>query len=214
MNRVRIKFCGITRAEDARSAVGLGVDAIGLVLTPRSKRCIAPLAAREIRRVLPPFVTAVALFMDDEPGFVADAVATVQPDLLQFHGSETLEDCVRYEVPYLKAIAMTGGDPQCAIHEHTAAVGFVLDAHAPGEPGGSGRAFDWTRIPVALPRPLILAGGLTCDTVGAAIRATHPYAVDVSSGIEADGIESAPGIKDAERMRHFVAEVERACGKR
>ncbi len=205
MNRVRIKFCGVTRVNDARAACALGVDAIGFVLTRRSARCVAPALAREIRRTLPPFVAAVALFMDDEPGFIADAVATVQPDLLQFHGRETLDECLRYEVPYLKAIAMDGGDPVRELHEHTAAVGFLLDAHAPGSPGGGGRAFDWKRVPRDIPFSLILAGGLTCDNVGSAIRAVRPYAVDVSSGIE-----SASGIKDAEKMRRFVEEVERA----
>ncbi len=206
MNRVRIKFCGITRVEDALAAVALGVDAIGLVLTRKSPRGVAALQAREIRRALPPFVAAVALFMDDEPGFIADAVATVQPDLLQFHGRETQNECLRYEVPYLKAIAMAGSDATTQLHEHTAAVGFVFDAHAPGAPGGGGRSFDWTRIPRDIPIPLILAGGLTCDNVGSAIRAVCPYAVDVSSGIE-----SAHGIKDAEKMRRFVQEVQRAC---
>lgn len=207
MNRVRIKFCGIARVEDALAATALGVDAIGLVLTRKSPRCVAALQAREIRRALPPFVAAVALFMDDEPGFIADAVATVQPDLLQFHGGETQEECLRYEVPYIKAIAMGGADPVRELREHTAAVGFVLDAHVPGAQGGGGRTFDWMRIPRDMPFSPILAGGLTCDNVGSAIRAAHPYAVDVSSGIE-----SAPGIKDAEKMRRFVQEVQRACG--
>jgi phosphoribosylanthranilate isomerase len=198
--RTRIKFCGMTRVEDALAAVALGVDAIGMVLTPRSKRCISPLQAREIRRALPPLVAAVTLFMDDEPGFIAEAVAIVQPDLLQFHGSETLEDCVRYDVPYIKAIAMAGSaDPRLCLREHTAAIGFLFDAHAHGEQGGSGRTFDWTRVPRGLSRPLLLAGGLTAENVGAAIRTAAPYAVDVASGIEA-----APGIKDAAKMRRFV----------
>jgi len=204
----RIKFCGMTRVEDALAAAALGVNAIGLVLTPRSKRCISLRQAREIQRALPPFVTTVALFMDDEPGFVAEAVATVQPDLLQFHGSETLEDCVRYDVPYVKAIAMGGDDPTSALREHTAAVGFLFDAHAPGEQGGAGRAFDWSRIPQHLARPLILAGGLTPDNVGAAIRAVAPFAVDVASGIE-----STPGTKDLDKMRRFVSAV-LECSKR
>lgn len=209
MNRVRVKFCGITRVEDALAAVALGVDAIGLVLTRKSPRCVAALQAREIRRALPPFVAAVALFMDDEPGFIADAVATVQPDLLQFHGREAQGECLRYEVPYLKAIAMAGSDATPQLHEHAAAVGFVFDAHTPGSPGGGGRTFDWTRIPRDIPGPLILAGGLTCDNVGSAIRAVRPYAIDVSSGIE-----SAPGIKDAARMRAFVDAVRAADGAR
>src|SRR5574337_1335122 len=123
MHRTRIKFCGITRAEDALAAVCHGVHAIGMVLTRKSPRSIAPLQAREIRRALPPFVAAVVLFMDDEPGFIADAIATAQPDLLQFHGRETLDECLRYEVPYLKAIAMDGGDAQAQMREHTAVVG-------------------------------------------------------------------------------------------
>src|SRR5258706_1436584 len=173
--RTRIKFCGMTCVEDALAAAALGVDAIGVVLTPRSKRCVSLLQAREIQRALPPFVTTVALFMDDEPGFIAEAVAAVQPDLLQFHGSETLEDCVRYDVPYVKAIAMGGGDPTPALREHTAAVGFLFDAHAPGEQGGAGRAFDWSRLPKDFSRPWVLAGGLTPDNVAAAIRAVAPF---------------------------------------
>jgi phosphoribosylanthranilate isomerase len=129
----------------------------------------------------------------------------VQPDLLQFHGSEILTECVRYEVPYLKAVAMTGVDPMQMLHEHSAALGFVFDAHAPGEAGGTGRRFDWARIPIAFSRALVLAGGLDSENVGAAIDAVRPYAVDVSSGIE-----SAAGIKDASRMRAFVAAVRAA----
>lgn len=208
MNRVRIKFCGISRSEDARTAAALGVDAVGLVLTTRSKRCVVPRLACEIRRALPPFVAAVCLFMDDEPGFIAQAVAEVQPDFLQFHGRETLEECVRYEVPYLKAVGMAGADPLPMLREHSAAVGFVLDAHAPGEAGGTGKAFDWARIPAQLSRPLILAGGLDAGNVGAAIRSARPFAVDVSSGIE-----SAPGIKDVARMRAFVAAVRAVEGE-
>lgn len=198
-HRTRIKFCGFTRAEDALAAVALGVDAVGLVLTRKSPRGIAPVQAREIRRTLPPFVTSVALFMDDEPGFIADAIATVQPDLLQFHGRETMDECLRFEMPYLKAIAMGGADAASQLHEHTAAVGYVFDAHAPGGQGGSGRAFDWSRIPQDLSCPLILAGGLNPANIGEAIATVAPFAVDVSSGIEL-----APGIKDAARMRAFV----------
>ena len=201
--RTRIKFCGMTRLEDAMAAVALGVDAIGLVLTRSSRRSITPLLAREIRRALPPFVSAVALFMDDEPGFIAEAVAAVQPDLLQFHGGETVDDCVRYEVPYLKAIAMAGGDPRRVLHEHRAAAGLLFDAHAPGGAGGSGRTFEWSLVPIGAVQPVILAGGLTPENVGTAIRAVQPYAVDVSSGIEA-----MPGVKDAEKMRRFVAAVQ------
>ena len=206
-SRTRIKFCGITRVEDAVAACALGIDAIGLVLTSRSRRCVTPMQAREIRRALPPFVVAVTLFMDDEPGFIADAIATVQPDLLQFHGSESQDECLRFEMPYLKAIAMGGADAAPQLHEHTAAVGFVFDAHAPGAPGGGGRTFDLSRIPRAPTRPLILAGGLNPGNVVESIAIAAPFAVDVSSGIE-----SAAGIKDAARMRAFVDAVRAADG--
>jgi phosphoribosylanthranilate isomerase len=209
MRRVRVKFCGITREQDAHAAVALGVDAIGLVLTPRSKRRLDLGAARALRAVVPPLVSTVALFMDDEPRWIAEAVSVIHPDLLQFHGSESAVECARYGCRYLKAIGMADAvDPLEAIAAHASAAGFLLDSHAAGEQGGSGRAFDWTRVPAGLNRPLILAGGLTCDNVGSAIRAVRPYAVDVSSGIE-----SSPGIKDAEKMRRFIEEVERACSE-
>ena len=160
----------------------------------------------QARKLLPPFVTAVALFMDDEPGWIAEAVGAVQPDLLQFHGGESAIECSRFGCPYLKAVAMAADiNVHALIAAHPLAVGFLLDGNAAGEQGGGGKVFDWTRIPADLRRPLILAGGLSCDNVHSAIRTVRPYAVDVSSGIE-----SAAGIKDAQKMRHFVEEVERA----
>lgn len=199
--RARVKFCGMTRVADALAAAALGVDAVGVVLTERSKRFAGIARAREIRDALPPFVTLVSLFMDDEPGFIAQAVAEVQPGLLQFHGSETALDCVRYGVPYIKAVAMADGvDPAELMREHPQARGFLLDGHASGEQGGSGKTFDWSMAALPFDRPVLLAGGLTAHNVVAAIRAVRPYAVDVSSGIE-----SAPGIKDLQKMRRFVA---------
>jgi phosphoribosylanthranilate isomerase len=208
MTRTRIKFCGITRLADALAAAALGVDAIGLVLTPRSKRCLAPARARAIRAVMPPFVTVVTLFHDDDPAFVAEAIATVAPDLVQFHGSESAADCVRYGRPYLKSVAMGGAvDLDAIAAAHAQAAGFLLDSHATGGQGGSGKTFDWSLVPKDFPRPVVLAGGLAPENVGAAIRAVQPYAVDLASGIEA-----APGIKDADKMRRFVAAV-RECDK-
>ena len=208
--RVRIKFCGMTRVEDAIAAVELGVDAIGVVLAERSRRFAGIARASAIRASLPPMVTLVVLFMDDRPGFIAEAVAAVQPDLLQFHGGETAQDCVRYGVPYLRAVAMGDGpvDMAEAALAHPQAAGFLLDGHARGEPGGSGRTFDWSMAPLSAEKPLLLAGGLTAQNVGAAIRTARPYAVDVSSGIE-----SSPGIKDLHAMRQFVAAVHKASEK-
>lgn len=195
--------------QDAQAAAALGVDAIGLVLTRKSPRFVDVAQAREIRRSLPPLVTAVALFMDDEPAWIAQAIDAIAPDLLQFHGAETAADCVRYGRRYLKAVPMGGdADVPGSMAMHPAAAGFLLDGQAPGEQGGGGKAFDWSRIPPNLQRPVLLAGGLTCDNVASAIRAARPYAVDVSSGIE-----SAPGVKDPDKMRRFVEEVQRACSK-
>ncbi|HZX91212.1 MAG TPA: phosphoribosylanthranilate isomerase [Rudaea sp.] len=203
--RVRVKFCGFTRRDDALAACTLGVDAIGMVLTTRSKRFAGIANARDIRRALPPFVAVVTLFMDDEPALIAEAVATVRPDLLQFHGSEEAPDCVRYGLPYLKAVAMGGAgriDWRAVVAAHPQAAGFLFDGNAPGEQGGSGKRLDWAQLPAKLSAPVVLAGGLTPENVGDAIRLAHPYAVDVSSAIE-----SAPGVKDVEKMRRFVAAV-------
>ncbi len=202
MSRVRIKFCGITRAADAQAACALGIDALGFVFTRQSRRFIEPTAANAIRCSLPPFVTSVALFMDDDPAWVANVVSIVAPDLVQFHGSEAAADCARAGRPWIKAVAMAS-QPDVASYaaRYPGASAFLLDAHAAGEQGGSGRRFDWSRMPM-LDRPVILAGGLDAGNVAAAIAQTRPYAVDVSSGIE-----SAPGIKDVQRMREFVAAV-------
>jgi phosphoribosylanthranilate isomerase len=208
MNRVRVKFCGITRTEDARAAVNAGADAIGFVLTKRSKRFVDPSLAGEMRKALLPFVSAVTLFSDDDERWVEKSIHDVQPTFLQFHGTETRGYCESFGVPYIKAIAMASADGiHDAIAEHPNAVALLLDSHKPGENGGSGIAFDWNTVPKSLPKPVILAGGLTCDNVALAIRAVRPYAVDVSSGIE-----SAPGSKDAEIMRRFINEVRRASG--
>lgn len=195
---VRIKFCGLTRAADARAAAALGVDAIGFVFTRRSQRYVGVAQARAMRDALPPFTSVVALFMDDEPAWVEDVIAGVQPDLLQFHGSESAGYATSFARPYLKAIPMGAADPRAIAQAHPRAAGFLLDSHAPGAAGGSGHAFDWSRAP-KLARPLVLAGGLDASNVAQAIALVRPYAVDVSSGIE-----SAPGIKDAARMRAFV----------
>ncbi len=202
MNRVRIKFCGITREADARIACALGVDALGFVFTRRSRRYVEPSVAKAIRRSLPPFVATVALFMDDDPAWVAEAISIAGTDIVQFHGGEAPADCARVGRPWIKAVAMAS-EPDVASYaaRYAGASAFLLDAHAAGEQGGSGRRFDWSRMP-SLDRPLILAGGLDAGNVAEAITSTRPYAVDVSSGIE-----SAPGIKDAARMRDFVAAV-------
>jgi phosphoribosylanthranilate isomerase len=196
----------MTRVEDALLAAELGADAIGVVLTARSKRQVSLAQARAIVEAMPPFVTTVALCMDDEANFVQEIIDTVHPSLLQFHGEETDEWCRQFGQPYLKAIAMgDGAQALYQLRDHPHAVALVLDGHGLGEAGGSGKSFDWSLMPRDLKQPLILAGGLTSANVADAIRVARPWAVDVSSGIE-----SAPGIKDPGKLRDFIAAVRSA----
>lgn len=198
----RIKCCGMTRVEDAVLAAQLGVDAIGMVFTARSKRCVSLARARAIVDALPPFVSTVALFMDDEASLVRQVLNEVRPTLLQFHGAESDPWCVQFGHPFLKAIAMGGAAASPSFSEHPHAAAILLDGHGLGEAGGSGKAFDWNLMPADLGCPLMLAGGLDADNVSAAIRIAHPWAVDVASGVE-----SAPGIKDPYKMSAFVRAV-------
>ena len=205
--RTRIKFCGFTRPGDVRLACELGVDGIGFVFSPKSPRRIAPEEARAMRQALAPLVDAVALFQDNGLDEVRDVVRQVRPSVLQFHGNEDDAFCRSFGLPYLKAVPM--GDEIQAPHylqlRYPGAAGFLLDSHVPGGAGGTGRTFDWSRIPKDLQKPYALAGGLNPDNVFDAVVTATPWAVDVSSGIE-----TAPGIKDGDRMRRFVEEVRRA----
>lgn len=205
MSRTRVKFCGMTRLEDAMMAAAMGVDAIGLVFTPRSRRCVAIERAQAIRQAMPPFVDVVALFMDDEHAFIETVMASVRPDYLQFHGREPAASCRAFGVPYFKAVAMGGDEAPADLADYADAAALLLDGHAPGEAGGSGQSFDWARAPAAGKQPLVLAGGLHADNVAAGITRVRPWAVDVSSGIE-----SAPGIKDPAAMRAFLDAVHAA----
>ena len=204
--RTRVKFCGFTRPDDAALAADLGVDAIGLVFVPRSRRAMELTQAEKIVEVIPPLVRVVALFMDAPVAQVVAALEALPVDLLQFHGNETPEYCEQFKRPYVKALAMGDGvDVLCAAARYARARGVLLDAHRAGEQGGSGECFDWSAIPAALSSQIILAGGLTPENVALAIAQVRPFAVDVSSGIEL-----APGIKCPRRMQHFLNEVDRA----
>lgn len=211
MSHTRIKFCGMTRAEDVRLAVELGVDFVGLILAERSPRRLLPGQARALRALVPEEIGVVALVMDNPRGEVADIVAGLHPDYLQFHGGEDDAFCAGFGLPFFKAVAMgDGGDPLAAMAKFPSAHGFVLDGHGAGEQGGSGRSFDWTRLPKdsgkrALEQHVLLAGGLSPDNVAQAVRTARPWGVDVSSGIEA-----APGVKDAAKMRRFADAVRAA----
>ena len=199
----RIKCCGLTRIDDVQLAARLGADAVGFVLTRKSRRFVDPASASRLRDAVPPFVSVVALVMDDEPAYVAEVVRVLRPDMLQFHGVESAAECAAYGVRWLKAIAMGEGEGALArLHDYPGAAGLLLDGHGLGEQGGSGQRFDWSLMPRDLAQPLVLAGGLTPDNVGDAIRIARPWAVDVSSGIE-----SSPGIKDRDKMERFISAV-------
>jgi len=206
--RTRIKFCGMTRAGDIRLASELGVDAVGFIFAKGSARRVAPSEARAMRQAIAPMVDVVALFQGNNREEVREVLRAVRPTLLQFHGEEDDTFCRSFNLPYLKAIAM-GSDADVTARElqqlYPHAAGFLFDSHSKGGSGGSGVAFDWSRIPAGVNRPYLLAGGITPDNVHAAVLATEPWGVDVSSGIE-----SAPGLKDGYRMRQFVEEVRRA----
>ncbi|MEN1924933.1 phosphoribosylanthranilate isomerase [Luteimonas sp. MJ293] len=207
--RTRIKFCGMTRAGDVRLAGELGVDAIGLVFAEGSSRRLEPEEARALRVALAPMVSAVAVFRDNTQRQVREAVRQVRPTLLQFHGDEEDSFCRSFGVPYIKAVAM--GDAASRVEMDTlrlrwpSAMAFLFDAHGSEVEPGSGRGFDWSRLPTGSEMPFLLAGGLGPDNIYAAALATLPWGVDVASGIE-----SAPGIKDGELMRRFVEQVRRA----
>jgi phosphoribosylanthranilate isomerase len=201
--RTRIKFCGITRESDARAAIELGADALGFVFYAPSPRYIAPEAARDIVGRLPPFVSAVGLFVDAPLAEVRAVAASVVLDAVQFHGEEPADYCQAYGGPYLKAIRLeTGATLRDAAQAYAGARALLLDSYHPTLIGGTGQAFDWTLIPAQRDKPIVLAGGLDAGNVARAIRAVRPYAVDVSGGIE-----SAKGIKDYDKMQAFVAEV-------
>lgn len=200
---VRSKICGITRIEDALLAAEAGADAIGLVFYARSPRAVDVRRARAIVAALPPFVTSVGLFVNASRCELNEILDAVPLDLLQFHGDERAADCEGYHRPYLKALRVRHGEDvaaRCA--EYPSAAGILLDTFVPGVPGGTGESFDWSLVPAEPGCPIVLAGGLNAGNVGAAIAQVRPWAVDVSGGVEA-----APGIKDAGKVRAFLAAV-------
>jgi phosphoribosylanthranilate isomerase len=205
--RTRVKICGITRPGDGVAAAQAGADAIGLVFYPKSPRYLSTERAAEIRDALPPFIQTVALFVNPDAAQVAQVLGRVNPGLLQFHGDEVPEFCAQFGVPYVKACRIRPGvDAAHYLQAFSRAAAWLVDSFVP-EYGGVGEAFDWSLVPRGLARPLILSGGLEQKNVGRAIRAVHPWGVDVSSGVE-----SAKGIKDAAKMAAFVAEVRNADG--
>ena len=197
--RTRIKFCGIGSVESAEAAIEAGADALGLVFYAPSPRAVTIDQAIEIAAIAHPFVTLVGLFVDATKAEIDSVLARVPLQLLQFHGDEPAEFCESFSLPYIKAVRV--GKEQESLPDldsHTNAQAFLFDTFKAGQPGGTGEVFDWNEIPDTH-RPVILAGGLSAENVAKAITQIKPYAVDTSGGIE-----SAPGVKDPDRMHAFI----------
>jgi phosphoribosylanthranilate isomerase len=205
MKRTRIKICGITREEDLAAAVAAGADALGFVFYPPSPRHLTPQRAAQLLARVPAFVTRVGLFVNEPAGAVRAVLAQASLDLLQFHGDEDAVYCASFGKPWIKAARVKAGfdllEYASAFADAPGVCGLLLDAHVEGY-GGGGQTFDWSLIPQSLPLPVILSGGLHPGNVAGAVRAVRPWAVDVSSGVEA-----ARGIKDAQKITEFIAGV-------
>jgi len=205
--RIRVKICGITRAEDARVAVDAGADALGFVFVSASPRCVAPETAASIAEGLPPFVARVALLVDADPAVARDLLERTGMDTVQFHGDEPPDLCRSFRDRFRVVKALRVRGPETL--EHIAAYrgsadAILLDAWVAGTPGGTGKRFDWDLAAAAGQQgmPVVLAGGLTPENVASAIRQARPFAVDVSSGVE-----ESPGRKDPSRVRAFLRAV-------
>ncbi|CAM3971619.1 phosphoribosylanthranilate isomerase [Paracidovorax anthurii] len=225
--RTRIKICGLTREQDVDAAVAAGADAVGFVLYAKSPRAVTPRRAAELARRLPPFVTPVLLFVNESTANVMAACADIPTATVQFHGDETPEDCRAAadagRRPYLRAARIPLGAEAPAFdlvqfaHQYSHAQAILLDAHVEGY-GGGGKAFNWSLLPPSVGSHLVLSGGLTPANVTDGILQVRPrglsLAVDVSSGVEADGPDGKPlrGIKDAGKIQRFIAAVRAADG--
>ena len=197
---VRIKICGITRPGDAEQALALGADTVGCVFHAESARHVTAEVAQDIQIAVGNAGTLVGLFVDPTVDQVQAVLDRIDLDVLQFHGRESPAFCEQFQRPYLKAVAMSADVDLSAVNKtYESARGLLLDSAHEGQFGGTGQRFDWDWIHAGLENRLMLAGGLSADNVGEAIRQVRPAAVDVSSGVERD-----KGIKDSDRMRAFI----------
>ena len=203
---VKVKICGITSVSDANAAAEAGADALGFMFWDKSPRAVSLGAAAEIVRQLPPFIVKVGVFVNAEEDLVTRAIRECGLNLLQFHGDETPEYCLQFGLMSMKAFRMRDAGSLKALANYPTDA-WLLDAYSPGKPGGTGETFNWdlAREAQAWGRPIFLAGGLTPENVAEAVRAVRPFAVDVSSGVEAE-----PGRKDPAKVRAFVHAVRAA----
>jgi len=203
---VRVKICGITNLEDAAAAVEAGADALGFVFYGNSPRYISPKDARSIISELPPFVTVVGVFVDEEAGRVREIAAGAGLGVVQLHGHETPDYCADMGLSVIKALRVRGERDILEMASYNVAA-FLLDTYKKGQMGGTGEVFDWDLAVKAVGEgrgPVILSGGLSPENVAGAVEKVGPYAVDVSSGVE-----SSPGIKNKELVRSFIREAKK-----
>ncbi len=204
---VRIKICGITNEEDALAAAHLGADALGFIFAPSPRR-ISVERAREIIKVLPPLVQTVGVFVNEDPEKVLSTAAACGLDILQLHGSESVDYCSSFDRRVIKAVRLQSRDELKNLSKYVNVVdALLLDTYVPNKLGGTGITFDW-KLAVEARRygRIVLAGGLNPENVAAAISMVKPYAVDASSGLE-----RSPGVKDHEKMARFVKEANKAA---
>ena len=201
--RTRLKICGITRLQDADQVVAVGADGLGLICYPPSPRYVDITVAAAIAAQVPPLIDVIAVFVNPSADQVDAVLQRVAVSVLQFHGDESPTFCSSFGVPYIKTLRVSDEDvlgPRCAGYSDAGAM--LLDTHDAALYGGTGRTFPWHLARTIQQIPVILAGGLTEETVSEAIRLSGAYAVDVSSGVE-----STPGIKDANKIARFARAV-------
>ena len=215
-HRTRIKICGLTREQDVQAAVAAGADALGFVFYPKSPRYVTPQQAAGLIAKAPPFVTTVGLFVNVEPAQLQEIVAQAPVSLLQFHGDETVEQCAALAQavnrPFIRAMRIGSAATAADLLEYAQAyrngshlfAGLLLDTLVEAY-GGSGKVFDWSLIPKELAPQVVLSGGLSVHNATDAVKRVRPFAVDISSGVEQD-----KGIKDAAKIRAFIAAVRQA----
>ena len=204
---VKVKICGITNLADAAAAAAAGADLLGFVFHEQSPRLVTVQTAREIARQLPPYITRVGVFVNAAEQLVTQAIGECGLNLVQFHGEETPEYCRRFGVMSMKAFRVRDAETLSALPAYRTDA-WLLDAHVPGQPGGTGATFNWDLAveAVKLGRPIFLAGGLTPQNVAQAVSRVRPFGVDVSSGVEV-----GPGKKDPAKMQAFVAAARQAA---
>jgi phosphoribosylanthranilate isomerase len=199
---VRVKICGVTNLSDATEAERSGADAIGVNFYPPSARFTEVDKAAEICASLGPFIRTVAVFVNPSDADVAEVLHRARFDLLQFHGTETREQCESFAIPYIKAVGVRDrGSILDAARAHPNAIALLLDVADTVHWGGTGEVFDWSQVPEEVGIPIVLAGGLSSANVREAVRTVRPYAVDVCGGVEA-----SKGLKDHAAMREFISE--------